>query len=202
MEIFKNKKNNKGFTLVETMIAVFILTASLAGFFSLIADSLFSARYARNEITANYLLQEAVDYIRNDRDTIAFQSNVEDAWSNFLKKYKEGGCIIDSLESTDNFPNGCYFDASKFSSLPKICDVPPLFGLYRCPVFDYDNNAVENSFYTYSDTGRPSEFKRQVLMAVNPKRGDEVDVKVTVEWRNGNLVRSRSIFISLLNWQK
>jgi hypothetical protein len=39
-------------------------------------------------------------------------------------------------------------------------------------------------------------------MQVNPNRTDEVDVKVTVEWLNGNLVRSRSLVTSLLNWQK
>ena len=69
--MFANKNNKKtGFTLVETLIAIFIFTLSIVALFALIGDSLFSAQYAKYDITAQYLAGEALDYIRNDRDTI------------------------------------------------------------------------------------------------------------------------------------
>ncbi len=199
MKFIKIQKN-KGFTLIETLIAVFILTLALNGFFALISSSLFSARYAKNEITANYLLQEVVDYIKNDRDTIAFQNNnpaSNDGWDNFLNKYVAGNCF-GPLFSND----GCYFEPADVSFMPTACNAPADFGLLNCPVLNYDEEAINHDFYTYHTDGIKSNFKRQVLMSVNPNRSDELDVKVTVEWQNGNLVRSRYLIISLLNWQK
>ncbi len=191
---------NTGFTLIETMIAVFILTAALSGFFALIAGSLFSARYSRNEVTATYLAQEAIDAIRNDRDTIAFQNNdpvTGGGWDLFENKYRQGGCF-----EPFNSKGGCYIEPADVLSVPKICNVVSSFGNTNCPILNYDETGSGNDFYTYRTVGIPSNFKRQVLMSVNPKRPDEIDVKVTVEWQNGKLVRSRSLVISLLNWQK
>jgi len=194
------QQRNKGFTLIETMIAVFVLTAALSGFFALIANSLFSARYARNEITANYLLQEAVDSIRNDRDTTAFQNNdpsTNTGWDTFLNKYRQGGCF-----TTFDSKNGCYFEPADPLSMPALCNVLPTFGSANCPTFNYDENATNKDFYTYKNSGVRSNFKRQIIMQVNPNRADELDVKVTLEWLNGNLLRTQSLVISLLNWQK
>lgn len=212
-------QTNKGFTLIETMIAVFVLTAALAGFFSLLSRSLFSARYARNEITANYLLQEAVDYIRNDRDTVAFQqASAGGGWVNFLNRYgyNSGAGSDTCFTNTTNFATaaGCYFEpalsmtvSTPLATIPiTSCSTPPDFGTIQCPVFNYDANAtVHNDFYTYDNSHSlpATKFKRQVVMLVNPSSaGDELDVKVTVEWQNGNLTRSKSLVISLLNWQK
>ena len=65
-------QKDRGFTLIETMFAVIIMAFSITIFMNVVANTLFSARYAKNEITANYLAQEAIDYIRNDRDSIVF----------------------------------------------------------------------------------------------------------------------------------
>lgn len=201
-------KNNSGFTIIETMVAVFVLTFALTGLLSLNASSLFSARYARNEITANYLLQEAADYFRNDRDTTAFLNNdptLNDGWEIFLNKYGynsgvSSGTCFDSIGS--NY--GCYIEFSDASPTAYFCNTSPAFGTLRCPTFNYDSLASNNTFYTYKvPTGyATTNFKRQILMQVNPARPDELDIQVKVEWLNGNLVRSRSLQTSLLNWQK
>lgn len=199
MKFSTQKKNNRGFTLVETMVAIFILAVALDAFFGLASSSLFSARYSQNELTANYMLQEAVDFIRNDRDTIAFQNNdpsINDGWDNFIAKYVAGECFA-NFSDTDQ---GCYVEPADPTSI-RPCATLPSFGVSHCPVFLYDPDALNDSFYTYN-SGTPVNFKRQVIMSVNPNRADEIDVKVTVEWLNGKLVRSRSLVVSLLNWQK
>lgn len=196
-----HKQKNTGFTLIETMIAVFILVIAMQGMLGLIASSLFSARYAKNDITANYLIEEAVDYIRNNRDTIAFQQNdpvTSTGWSNFLNNYGYPNSLCFSTL------NGCKMDITpdNMSSQPiTSCDGSNHgFGTVRCEVFNYDENN-SNNFYTYNPTGSvKSNFKRQIVMSL--ASSDELNIKVTVEWLNGNLVRSRTSEISLLNWQK
>jgi prepilin-type N-terminal cleavage/methylation domain-containing protein len=184
----------KGFTLVETMVAVFILTIALASLLTLTASSIFSARYARNEITANYLLQEAADYIKNDRDTVVFNQNTGGTgWTTFLNKYgySSSGVCFSS--------NGCYFEPANMSSVP-----PTVCISGTCPKFNYDNAATYNTFYTYKSPSVivPSIFSRKIQMSVNSSNADELDVSITVNWTNGSLGRSRSLQISLLNWQK
>jgi len=71
----KNKKifkHNKGFTLVEAMFAIFILTFVIVQLMTVVSSSLYSARYAKQEIIMNFLIQEALDGIRNDRDSSVF----------------------------------------------------------------------------------------------------------------------------------
>lgn len=206
---FSFQQKNRGFTLIETMVSVFILTLAFVGLLSLNAESLFSSRYARNEITANYLLQEAADHIRNDRDTTAFLGNdpdVNTGWVNFLNKYGyNGGATPGTCFAAFSSTSGCYFEPADSVPTVSACNTAPDFGVYRCPVLNYDPDATNNDFYTYknpSGTYVKSVFKRQVVMAINTNNADELDVKITVEWQNGTLVRSRSLVITLLNWQK
>ena len=193
----------RGFTLIETMVAVLILSTSVVSLLALTTGSLFAARYANNEITANYLMQEAVDYIRNSRDSIAFQQRVlgdnpSVSWSAFLNRYGDG--ISSSCYSTD----GCYIEVMSSDQPNAIqpCISAVTFGSSKCPVLNYDEAATNKSFYTYGSNGAPSKFKRKIYMQKSPTNpNNEVYVTVTIEWLNGNLLRTRSLSTSLLDWQ-
>ncbi len=198
-----NLQKNKGFTLIETMIAVFVLVMAINGLLGLIASSLYSARYSKNDITANFLIQEAIDYIRNDRDSTAFlAATTGGGWNVFLAKY---GYPNSSCFSA----NGCEIEpANIITANINACSgvIGGNFGTIPCKVFNYDESASSKDFYTYTTpTGYvASNFKRQITMSINPtiNNPDELDIMVTVEWLNGSLVRSRTSRVSLLNWQK
>ncbi len=203
--IFSWKKNfnkfNQGFTLVETMVAVFILTIALTSFLSLTSRSLFAARYARNEMTASYLLQGAVDYIRNERDSIAFQQQFSGGgWIKFLNRF---GYVSATSSGPCFSTNGCYFEVNAKNPVINKCNTNPSFGTLKCPIFYYDKTASNNSnsFYNYDKSGVPSHFKRKIFLKLSSANYPyELDVTATVEWLNGNVVRSRSLHTSLLNW--
>jgi prepilin-type N-terminal cleavage/methylation domain-containing protein len=194
------RKKSAGFTLIETMVAVFILTLALTGLLSLNSNSIFAARYARNEISANYLTQEAADGIRNDRDTTAFLGG---DWNAFLTKYGPGNSTCFDKNK------GCYIDFTDRSSgqTPVVakCNVQQDFGASQCPSFNYDDTATYNSFYTYqqpsSGTYPKSNFKRQVIMSLNAANPDELDVMINVEWLNGSLVHAQSLQTSIFRWR-
>jgi type II secretory pathway pseudopilin PulG len=187
-------KKNTGFTLVETMFAVFILTSTIVGLMTVVSNSLFAARYARDEITVNYLLQEVVDYIRNDRDTTVFLGSVG-TWESFFAKYNV---------SCSSQVGGCYFDVLSVIN-PKSCDS---FGP-SCPYLYYDGNAgaTENDATTFyvTDDGinqnkTKTNFRRKIVVEQNANL-DEIDVTVTVDWLNGGLPMTRSLKTSFLKWQ-
>jgi prepilin-type N-terminal cleavage/methylation domain-containing protein len=181
MKLFKRQKNN-GFTIIEALVAISILSISVAGMLGVTASTFAAARYANNEIAANYLLQEAVDSVRNSRDTIAFQKkdDVGFGWAGFLNRYGYSG-------SSKCFSSqGCYLKMENFNSQDVSggdvysCDVSS-----GCLPLSYDSSGDSHYFYYY-DTGttKLSSFKRTVIMSVDP------------------LSMSRSLEIYLLNWQK
>ncbi|HAE36627.1 MAG: hypothetical protein UR85_C0004G0035 [Candidatus Nomurabacteria bacterium GW2011_GWF2_35_66] len=195
-----------GFTIIEALVAVFILSVSVASMLGVTATSASHARYVNNEITANYLLQEAIDSIRNSRDTIAFQMKddlVNGGWNNFLKRY---GYDISNGAKTKCFSDkGCYLEIDKFEaknlSSPDIseCDTA------GCKSLSYDPTLTSSLFYYYStDNTNLSFFNRKIIMVINPTNPDEVKVTAKVEWRNVDYTsntKTQELSISLLNWQ-
>lgn len=59
----KTKKDEKGFTMVESLVAITILLIAVVGPLSLLATALRDSVYLRNEITANYLAQEGLEVV-------------------------------------------------------------------------------------------------------------------------------------------
>lgn len=178
-----------GFTLVETMFAVFILTSTIVGLMTVVSNSLFAARYARDEITVNYLLQEVVDHIRNDRDTIVFFQS-DGSWKKFSDKYtvpcsvSNGGCFLDVM--TNGQPESCNSSGA------------------NCPYFYYNSQADTTPFYTTESVNDYSKtnFRRKIIVEQDIKNLDEINVTVTVDWQNGNLPMERSLKTSFMKWQE
>jgi len=181
-----------GFTLVEAMTAIFILTFAIVGLMTMVSSSLFAARYARDDITVNYLLQESIDYIRNDRDTTVFLTSgagtTDSSWATFSNKYiectDERGCWINVLEDT-------------FGQ----CEVS------GCPYLYYDEDATKTAFYiTDDDSGmtgmKKTNYKRKISVVRDVVNPDQILVTATIDWKNGNLNKSRSLTTSLTRWQK
>lgn len=61
-------KNNKGFTLLETLVAITILTLAVAGPLFTASRAVVAARAASNRLAASYLAQESTEYARKLRD--------------------------------------------------------------------------------------------------------------------------------------
>lgn len=99
----KNKyfrTGKRGFTLVETLVAITILIIAIVGPMSLAQQSIASSRLAKNQITAFYLAQESVEYIRNTRDSNLLGGN---NWLHGLSPCNPGDCKIDVI--TDSVSN-------------------------------------------------------------------------------------------------
>lgn len=185
---YKNIQKNKGFTLLETLVAVFILLLVLNSAFTLMSSNLFGARYTKNQMTAEYLLQEVVDYIRNDRDTYIQHQD----WNGFLNKYKlvngSNGSVVNSY---------CIIDVSPLNRIANCSNAPldPIF-------LTYDDSNTNGSYYTTQAgiTGsKLTNFKRDVELTLVGT--DEVYVTVNITWVEGSSTRTRKLKSSLMNWQ-
>jgi len=184
-------KNNKGFTLVEALFAVAVLTFTITILMTIISNSLFSIRYSKDEITVNYLLQEVVDYIRNDRDTFVFLEG--NTWEDFYSRYQK--CSSD---------NGCYFSVTD-NNLPEDISSCSDSG---CPIMYYDDEVSYGSYYDYysttlygGETNKATSFKRKITVKENQENNDEIIITVVVDWLNGGVNVERSLSNSITNWR-
>ncbi len=63
------KKTNKGFTLIEVTLAIFLITMGALGIFSLVQRTTVFISVSSSKLTATYLTQEGIELVRNIRDT-------------------------------------------------------------------------------------------------------------------------------------
>ncbi len=63
-----NKNNKKGFTLIETFVAITVLVIAVLGPMTLLSRALQDSRYIKDEVTATFLAQEGVELVINDRN--------------------------------------------------------------------------------------------------------------------------------------
>lgn len=62
-------KKLKSFTLLEVLIAIFVLTIGVMAAFGSIAQTISATTFARDRLIASYLAQEGIEIVKNIRDS-------------------------------------------------------------------------------------------------------------------------------------
>ena len=180
--LVKNKKN-KAFTLIETLVAVSILSLSILGLLSGLAGGITNISYIKQKIVATYLAQEGVESIRNMRDNyILSGGSASSNWANF--KAKLAPC---------NSNNQCGLDNSVASSSNNFIFSCNAGGGNACKTY-----VTTGGNYNVNAVGVDSGLSRK-LYAETPN-SDEVRVYSTVEWMQGSGGKSVTFSEDLFNW--
>jgi len=87
--------NNKGFSLIEVLLSVFIITVAVLGLYNGINYSYNSIEKAKDKFVASYLAEEGIELVKNLRDSNYIASL---AWNNGLTACTVG-CRIDANDS-------------------------------------------------------------------------------------------------------
>ena len=161
----KTKYNKKdGFTLVETLVALFIFSVSVITTMSVVSGGIANTNYAKNKVISEYLAQEGIEYVKNLRDSsVLYTTDTQTGWNDFIKKLNNAGCTV----------NGCYFnnDESTFSTNNPIMGITFLECLSGiCPDFYYNESTGK---YSYTGTNA-SIFSRKILI----QQIDNDDIKI------------------------
>lgn len=82
-QLNSSKRNLTGFTIIELMIAVFILLVGILAAFALVSNSIAYSSTYKLQLTAAYLAQEGIEIVRNIRDT-NWIDPAEPAWDDGL----------------------------------------------------------------------------------------------------------------------
>jgi len=177
-------KHTQGFTLIETLVAVSLLVIAIAGPMSLAAQSLSSAFYARDQMTAFHLAQEAVEAVRFVRD------------GNILTNNTAGSPVNDLFADIPDTTGKAFTVDIRYndpSQSMELCSGP-------CGALDYD---IDTALYGYG-TGsnwQTTRFTRTVSVTAVAGSQDEFKVTSEVRWRSGALQeRAVTINENLYRW--
>jgi prepilin-type N-terminal cleavage/methylation domain-containing protein len=179
-------KKNKGFTLIETMVAVLLLSVAIAGPLTIASKGLSTALVAKDQIGAYYLAQDAIEYLRFKRDANCLIAGSPCDSGEWLSGIVGAGlcsadgtvaCQIDSIQDTVAACSG------------------------TCSVLNYDTT---NHFYSYTTGAASPERYIRTVKIVTPvgTNPDEAQVTITVQWTGaGGLVHSVTFREDMFNWQ-
>ena len=92
----------KGFSLIETIVAISVLTLAVVGPMTLSAQSIRASRDARLELTATHLAEEGMEVVHNIRDNNSAQDTdtFRSRWMLNILTNCSTGCVVDVTQHT------------------------------------------------------------------------------------------------------
>jgi len=194
MLITSHKKIGKiksaGFTLVETLVAISILSLSILGTFTAVQNSLQQSTFAKDQITAFYLTQEAMEYVRNVRDTNGLAS---------ISSVLGGGSPVNWLHRlSENAGDPCYFGKTCMIDSPQDTITECAGGAGSCPVINEDS---VTGLFGYNGSWPTTHFKRELSFQKISAGDTEVAVTVTISWTSGSFSKTFQVQQLLFNQQ-
>ncbi|KKR32076.1 MAG: hypothetical protein UT65_C0009G0004 [Parcubacteria group bacterium GW2011_GWF2_39_8b] len=183
-------KNSNGFTLVETLVAISILTLSIAGAFTAVQSGIQSSTFAKDQITAFWLAQEGMEFIKNRRD------------ENALNSISGGSATwLSGLSAVSDDP--CWFGGGGVSQKTCIIDspipsntAPCSLGFGTCPNIKQD---ATSGLFGHASSWTDTNFKREIQF--QSISANEVLITIKISWTNRNLAKSFEVTQSLFNRQ-
>ena len=162
---------NKGFTLIELVISIFVLSIAVIGVYSVFSAMLILTSDSADRLVAIYLAQEGAEIIRNMRDNAWLANEERDAWLDKIAPPNGPNCT-----------SGCKADFTTDTGVSGAYPLQPWAGGN-----DNDYLTLAGSFYTYKEVGEniiKTKFKRKIKISLfdDGQRGFlDHAVKVVVE---------------------
>jgi len=166
----------KGFTIIESLVAISILVAAVLGTMTAVQSGLSSYLFSKDQVIAFYLAQEGFEQIRNIRDENRLNNR---PWLTGITQNSSDPCY---------FGQACYVSPVE-SSTPTRCSAPG-----SCPKVRQNTSG----FYGYDLSWPETNFRREIT--ISSVNSDEIAVTVTVNWSKGAVNRQFKAKENLLNW--
>ena len=166
-----SSSKNKGFTLLELIVTIGVITVGILGAFTVCISIINYTSLSSSRLTATYLAQEGIETVRNIRDTnlVKQESGLSTPW--------DDGLGANNWEAD-------YNDSNLY-----LCSSP-------CNFDDLNFLKIDGGFYNY-DSGTNTKFKRKIT--IDDSGTDFINVSVSVEWEyKGN--HEVTVQENLYNW--
>ncbi|HET8581480.1 MAG TPA: prepilin-type N-terminal cleavage/methylation domain-containing protein [Candidatus Paceibacterota bacterium] len=185
----QHRTNESGFTLIETLVAITVLVIAVVAPMSLVAQSLTVSYYVRDEVTASYLAQEAIETIRNIRDSRVDQDLLSGTNGDPFRDL-DGGTGGTVFTNNKPFRVDAHIIGSDYADALLSCSS-------TCPPVQTDG-----TFYGYGTGWANTRFTRTVTAHyIDPGPNTDLLITVTVTWQTGGFAsRSLTLTENLYSW--
>lgn len=171
----KTLQSQKGFSMVETLVAITILLFALVGPMTIAADGLQSTFFAREQTTAFYLAQEAIEFVQYERDSAVLA----------------GGSFFDALPAACDPSNvdGCGVEMRSLSFI----DCSGEAG--EACVIEEDSGGIGTDWGLFTHGGDEATAFTRKMWIDEDVVSQEAEVRVEVTWESGIFDTDRTITI-------
>lgn len=183
--------NKRGFTILETIIALGVVSLSIAGVFSSVRTGLSASLNSKDEIRAFYLGQEAVEALRNKKDAnklISLNGGVSTNWLAGIAYQASDPCYPGKTCTID------VYNANTLATCPG--------GFGSC---SYLYGHPTSYFYSYSSVSPwvITKYKREIQIECSGVCGttNEITITVRISWLHGNINKEIKIKTLMTNWK-
>ena len=179
------RKYTTGFTLVESLVAISILSMSILSTYTAVQNSLQSSSIAKDRIVAFYLAQEGMEYIKNIRDENALHAiaGIPTNWLHGLSEVAGDPCYFGKVCKVDSQAKVASFCGNAFNT---------------CPVLNQNSSS---GLFGYASGGNwvVTNFKREIQFAQNSV--NEIAVTISISWTTKGTTKSFQVKQLLFNRQ-
>lgn len=203
-------RNQNGYTLLETIIALAVILSALAGPVSLIIRGIHNFSFSKNKIIAVNLAQEGIELIRVIRENNQICIEKEGRRNGPPRTWQTDydGSIPSSLLGTNRTADALAIRQYSCGSVTIRNPTLANFGA-ACATTPLRINA--NGNYNYTD-GQPTIFSRCISITrpsgsesgpqgLTIPPADMMDVALVVSWLERDIQRSISLTERLYNWK-
>lgn len=175
-------QNKKGFTIMETLIAISLLLLAITGPMVFAQNALRAAFNSRDQVTAFYLAQDAIELVKNVRDNNILYQNED--WLLGLRgcSTSDGGCTVDTFVSL-----------GEFESCSNI-DKPGCLGESGDASDDVHLKINQNGIIGHTGNTE-SIFSRAIYIDTDGVWSREAKITVKVRWKSNENIGARDITV-------
>jgi len=183
---FIHTRNNRGLTLVETLVAISILIVAVVMSLSVYADNIAKAQISRDRSIATYLAEEGIELVR----MVAYSD---------MNKGNEPTISLNQCQNA----NGCQVADTHWEGVIMFKNCP---GGGACDPLKMNTNVDSTSYGVYGHTPdavdwKDTPFTRKILVSNNSGADDfEQTVTSTVTWDYRGTTQTVSLKTYLYNY--
>jgi len=184
--IYLNKKLQKGFSLVETLVAISILLIVIVGPMTISSKAAKSSTFATEQVQAFFLAQEGLELAQKMRDDFLLvnfsnSGSLSTGWVNFIDSPAFSTCSAPGP--------GC---GLAWNNLPVTSLVTPVLCINTTCRLYLSPTPAHRSRYTHVTAGNTiTPFTRVITFTADNAGGVKVVSKVT--WRTGSLIADQKV---------
>lgn len=187
------ENTDRGFTLIEVLIAVVIFSTAVAGLLLIVGTGIGDVNMAKNRLVANYLAQEGIEIMRFKRDHFT-ETNPSGGWSQFQTL----------LNTVCTQANPCGVSAIRPLDPPIDCGPN---NPTNCTIVEDRNSSTATGAYTSlgdpGSSGWPQTIYTRKIYLETPQNNsnDAYIIHSSVTWSQGTGTYTTSMSETIYNWQ-